>query len=55
METFIFVFICIIIQNCECNKDTWLSEIEGIKNIEDITHLQGVIIDAPEHLTGKYS
>ena len=58
MKTFIhwlLVSMCIIFQNCECNKDTWLSKIEGIKNIEDITNLQGVIIDAREHLSGMYS
>ena len=54
MKTFILVSMFIIFQNCECNKDTWLSKIEGIKNIDDITNLQGVIIDAPEHLTGMY-
>ena len=55
MKTFILVSMFTIIQNCECSEDTWLSKIEGIKNIEDITNLQGVIIDAREHLSGMYS
>ena len=58
MKTFIhwlLVSMCIIFQNCECNKDTWLSKIENIKNIEDITKLQGVIIDGEKYSSGKYS
>ena len=55
MKIFILVSMCIIFRNSECNKDTWLSKIEGIKNIDDITNLQGAIIDAREHLTGMYS
>ena len=55
MKFFIFVSMYIVFQYCECKEDKWLSKIENIKNIEDITKLQGVIIDGEKYSSGKYS